>query len=233
MIAIKQLQEIGVSLEQIGRFGETYQGTDIVEGLNEILIFQEKEISLKLEEYTRKLDRIHLMQHQCNKIQEQVLDFSDAGFVVKDLPERSMVCKEFSGTYTSDIFRDYYRTILDSIEVSGVDIGNICSPPLAVFRTDLQAENITIQIGYQVNSELSITGVDKIIIKAGRYLCDVYKGPHGVMKKEFYDCLYEYIDANNYTIVGDPLKYIISVRFIPTLTIIITLKYKFQFKKYS
>lgn len=206
VIAIKQLQEIGVSLEQIGRFYGTYQASDIVGGLDEILINQEKEIKLKLEEYTRKLDRIHLMQHQCSQIQEHLLDKSKDSFVVKDLPDRNIIYKEYAGIYTSDVFREYYRIIWDSITASGLDIGTVCSPPLAVFQSDLLTENITIHIGYQVNTELILDGIENRIIKAGKYACNVYQGPYGALKKEFYDDFYEHIRRSKYTITGEPIE---------------------------
>lgn len=206
VIAIKQLQEIGLSLEQIGVFYGVSQSTDILGGLDDILINQEKEVRLKLEEYNRKLDRIHLMQHQCRQIQEQLIDKNNDYFIVKDLPDRKIIYKQFSGIYSSDIFRDYYRTIWDAITMFELNITTVCSPPLAIFQSSQWTEKVTINIGYQVNTELCLLGVENKIIKVGKYACDIYQGPHGTLKKEFYERLYENIKKGNYNVTGEPIE---------------------------
>ncbi len=206
VIAIKQLQDIDVSLEQIGIFYGIYQSSGIVGGLDEILINQEKEIKLKLEEYTRKLEKVHILQHQISQMQEHLLDISDDSFVVKNLSDRYILYKEYSGIYSSDVFRDYYRTIWNSITASGTNIGNICSPPLAVFQPCLRAENVTIHIGYQVNTELVLEEIENKIIRAGKYACDVYQGPHSGLKNEFYEHFYENIKKSNYIVTGEPIE---------------------------
>lgn len=206
VIAIKQLQEIGVSLEQIGRFYDAFWTSDIVDGLNGILMYQEKEISLKLEEYKRKLDRIRLMQLQCTQLQEQLLDIKADSLIVKDLPDRNLIYKEYAGTYSSDIFRDNYRTIWDLIAAFEPEIRNVCSPPLAVFQSCMWVENIAIQIGYLVNTELHLPGIENRVIKAGKYACDIYYGPHGAMKKEFYGDFYERIRKSDYIMTGSPIE---------------------------
>lgn len=206
VIAIKQLQEIGISLEQIGGFYGVSQPTDILGELDDILTNQEKEVRLKLEEYNKKLDRIHLMLHQCSQIKEQLFEKNNDYFIIKNLPDRKIIYKEHSGIYSTDIFRDYYRIIWNFIVMSGLDIGIVCSPPLAMFQSSQWTESITLHIGYQVNTELHLEGVENKIIKAGKYVCDIYQGPHGALKKEFYERLYANIKKDNYNVTGEPIE---------------------------
>lgn len=206
VLAIKQLQELGVSLEQVGRFYKKNINSNLVCGLDEMLDSQEKKIILQIEELSKKLNKIQMLQSQCKDISNKLSEYSKDSFIKKELTERNIIYKEYSGKYSPDIYRDYYKIILDSILLSKQNFENIISPPLAICCSTSATENIVIQIGYQVNEMLEFDHLNHKTINAGIYACGIYHGSYGNQKDEFYDCLYENIRKENYIVSGEPIE---------------------------
>jgi DNA-binding transcriptional MerR regulator len=204
VITIKQLQEIGVSLEQIGRFYKKNAGTDIINRLSDIIEKQEKEIVFQMEELSKKLSKINIMRSQCNNIRDIIPD--DNNFIIKQLSDRNIIYKEYAGKYSADIFRESYKSILDSIILSVQDLKNITSPPLAIYNSRLEPEHVDIQIGYQINTKHVSDDINQKTINGGLYACDVYQGPYDGLKVKFYNDLYEKIRINNFTVTGEPIE---------------------------
>ena len=111
VITIKQLQEIGISLVEIGKFYKKNEDTNIINELSSIIEKQEKEIALQIEEFSKKLSKIKMMQIQCNNIREKFSDSNCNNFIIKQLPNRNIIYKEYTGKYSADIFRETYNLV--------------------------------------------------------------------------------------------------------------------------
>ncbi|WFR56589.1 MerR family transcriptional regulator [Anaerocolumna sp. AGMB13025] len=206
VLAIKQLQEIGVSLEQIGRFYKKNFSSNLVGGLDEMLRIQEKEIISQMEELSKKQSKIKMIQSQCKDISDKLSEYCNESFIKKELTDRNIIYKEYSGKHSPDIYRTYYKMILDSVLLSKQSFDSIISPPIAICCSKSISENVIIQIGYQVNEMIELENISHKTINAGLYACDIYHGPYGDKKNKFYDCLYENIRKENYIITGNPIE---------------------------
>jgi Predicted transcriptional regulators len=206
IMAIKQLQEIGASLEQIGLLYKENSDFNLIFQLDEMLENQEKEILSQMEELSKKLHKIQIMQNRCKDLRGVLSEYGNDGFIIKELPDRNIIYKEYSGKYSPDIYRDYYKVILDSVLLSKQNLENIISSPLAIYKSKSTAESVVLHIGYQTNETMDLKNIEQKIINAGTYACDLYQGPYGDEKEKFYDCLYKKISKGNYKIIGDPIE---------------------------
>ncbi len=206
VMAIKQLQDIGVSLEKIGRFYKKNDGSDLVCILDDILENQEKEIAFQMEELTKKLRKIQIMKSQCKDIDDVLSDFGKDPFMKKELSDRMIIYQEYTGKHSPDIYRDYYKIIMNTVLLIKQDLDNIISPPLAICNSKTNTEQVMIQIGYQINEIMELDHISHKTLNAGLYACAVYRGPYGEKMDEFYDCLYENIRKQNYIVTGEPIE---------------------------
>ncbi len=206
VLAIKQLQDIGISLEQIGRFYKQNNSSNFVCILDEILGNQEKEINFQVEELSKKLRKIQMMKGQCKDISDILLEFSKDSFIKKELVDRNIIYKEYDGKHSPDIYRDYYKIILDDVLMLKQNLNNIISPPLAICNSKAKDENVIIHIGFQINEGIELDNISHKTLNAGLYACDIYRGPYGDKKDEFYHRLYENIRKENYIVTGEPIE---------------------------
>ncbi|PKM71815.1 MAG: hypothetical protein CVU92_07870 [Firmicutes bacterium HGW-Firmicutes-17] len=110
--------------------------------------------------------------------------------ILKELPSRTIIYKEYNGIYPASVFRDTYKTILDHLQEQGMDFSNICSPPLA-FRTNSQnSQPVNLKIGYAIKSPLGFEDFQILTLPAGHYACVLHKGNYDSLQKLVFNELF-------------------------------------------
>lgn len=183
LTAIKQLQELGISLEDISTFYNQNTTSTIFNNLNHLLETQEASIENELALLADKLKKIQMMKSHYEEIIENLSINVPETILIKELPDRTIIYKEYNGEYSSSIFRDTYKMILDFIQAQGIDFSNICSPPLAIKTYSPNSQQVNLKIGYAIKSSLGFEAFQKITLPAGQYACILHNGNYDSLRE--------------------------------------------------
>ncbi|MBC3886730.1 MerR family transcriptional regulator [Acetobacterium paludosum] len=192
LIAIKQLQELGISLEDISTFYNQNTPSNIFDHLSNLLATQEASIKNEIALLSDKLKKIQMMKSHYTDIIENLGSNDPETILIKEISDRTIIFKEYNGEYTSSIYRDTYKLILDRMQEQGLYFSNICSPPLAIRTISKNSQQVNLKIGYAIKSPLGFEDFQKITLPAGHYACVLHKGNYNSLRKiAFYETFSE------------------------------------------
>lgn len=190
LTAIKQLQELGISLVDISTFYTQDTPSTIFDNLNHLLVTQEASIKNEIASLSDKLTKIQMMKSHYVEITENLSCTEPETILIKQIPSRTIIYEEYNGDYPPSIFRDTYKMILDRIQAQGMDFSNICSPPLAIKTNANNPQQVNLKIGYAIKSPLGFEDFKKISLPAGQYACVLHKGNYDSLRKLVFDELF-------------------------------------------
>jgi len=187
LTAIKQLQELGISLEDISTFYSQDTPLNIFDNLKNLLATQEASIKSEIALLSDKLKKIQMMKSHYAEITENLSGNDPETILLKEIPDRTIIFKEYNGEYASSIFRDTYKLILDHIQEQGLDFSNLCSPPLAIKTSFKNSQQVNLKIGYAIKSPLGFDDFQRITLPAGHYACVLHKGNYNSLREIAFD----------------------------------------------
>ncbi len=193
VMVIKQLQDIGISLNEINKFLEQDTDTDIIGTLEHILTRQEAQISNQIKELSKKIDKVKVIQSQCRSIQNTLNYNPDSKVIIKHYPQRAFIYKEYIGKCTPDTFREYFKSILDDITKLKIDLSNICSLPMAVYEYSQIQDFSNIKIGYETQANSVFTSFTTTTLPCGTYASYIHKGTYSSLRTGLYKEIYSAI----------------------------------------
>ena len=188
LTAIKQFQELGISLEDISTFYNQDTPSRIFDNLNNLLETQETNIKNEIALLSAKLKKIQMMKSHYSDITANLSGNDPETILIKEIPGRIIIYKEYNGEYTSSIFRESYKMILDRMQEQGLDFSNICSPPLAIRTISKNSQQVNLKIGYAIKSSSGFEDFQKTTLPAGHYACVLHNGNYNSLRKiAFYE----------------------------------------------
>lgn len=187
LTAIKQLQELGISLADISIFYNQNTPSHIFDNLNSLLASQEASIENEIALLADKLKKIQMMKVHYAEITQNLSTNEPETILIKEIPDRTIIYKEHNGEYPSSIFRDTYKIILDHIQEEGMDFSNICSPPLAIKTSGQNSQHDNLKIGYAIKSPLGFDNFQILTLPAGNYACVIHKGNYDSLRELTFD----------------------------------------------
>lgn len=207
---IKQLQNIGISLDDIHTFFMQDDETNIVGCLSGLLKYQEKYIAAQLTELEQKQKKIRSLQLQCETLKGKTAYDESIGITIRPIPKRRILYTSYHGTYTPGLFRKCYQELLSDIKAAGYDPGEMeLSAPLSIFcisenRND--SGNADIKLGYEMNNRQEVS-LPALYIDEGLYACCICRGPYNRLKTELSRTLHETIKDMGYQIFSPQIAY--------------------------
>ncbi len=202
IMTIKQLQDIGVSLTEIKSFLQKDGSANVIDSLQNILTEQENELEEQIRQLQSSLKKVKLLQSQCESIKDKVIFDTHSQIIIKKLQTRRIVFKLYRGEYKPDVFREFYKSIIDNFIQDGVDISGIDSSPLAIFKRDNTSGNIELKIGYGVKSDLISNKYCQEDIAGGEYACYIHEGNYESLMNDLYERIYSNIEKSGYKVTG-------------------------------
>lgn len=187
LTAIKQLQELGISLEDISTFYNQNTSSTIFDNLNHLLATQEASIKNEIALLSDKLKKICIMKSHYAEITKNLSGNEPETILIKEIPERTIIYIEYNGDYPSSIFRDTYKMILDRLQAQGMDFSNICSPPLSIKTNATNSQPLNLKIGYAVKSPSGFENFQILTVPAGNYACVLHKGNYDSLRELVFD----------------------------------------------
>ncbi|MBC3798135.1 hypothetical protein GH807_13910 [Acetobacterium tundrae] len=179
---------MGISLEDISTFYNQNTLSNIFDHLSNLLATQETSIKNEIALLSAKLKKIQMMKSHYADITANLGGNDPETILIKEIPGRIIIYKEYNGEYTSSIFRESYKMILDRMQEQGLDFSNICSPPLAIRTISKNSQQVNLKIGYAIKSPLGFEDFQKITLPAGHYACVLHKGNYNSLRKiAFYE----------------------------------------------
>lgn len=183
LTTIKQLQDLGISLEDINTFYHQDTSENIFDSLNNLFATQEMNIRNEIALLSDKLKKIRMMKSHYAEITDNLSSNEPETMIIKKLPSRTIIYEEYQGDYRSSIFRDTYKMILDRIQEQGLDFSDLGSPPLAIKTNFSNSQQVNLKIGYAIKSPSGFEGFQKITLSAGYYACVLHKGNYYSLQK--------------------------------------------------
>lgn len=202
IMTIKQLQDIGVSLAEIRSFLQKNGSANVIESLQNILIEKENELQTQMQQVYYKLEKVRLLQKQCESLKNKVIYDTHTQIIIRKLQTRRIVFRLYRGEYEADVFREYYKSILDNFVQEGIDISSIDSSPLAIFNPHNTSGNIELKIGFEVKSDHLVGEHCQEDIIGGEYACYIYEGNYGSLIHGLYEKIYSDIEEMGYEVTG-------------------------------
>ncbi|SHL53651.1 DNA-binding transcriptional regulator, MerR family [Anaerocolumna jejuensis DSM 15929] len=202
IMTIKQLQDIGVSLTEIKSFLQKDGSANVIESLQNILTEQENELEEQIQQLQGSLRKVKLLQDQCGSIKAKVIFDTHSQIIIRKLQTRRIVFKLYRGEYKADVFREFYKSILDSFIQDGVDISSINSSPLAILKTDNTSSSIELKIGYELKSDFTLNKYSQENIIGGEYACYIHEGNYDSLMRDLYGIIRSNIEKIGYKVIG-------------------------------
>lgn len=199
LTAIKQLQELGISLEDIITFYNQNTPSNIFDNLNNLLATQEASIENEIALLSDKLKKIQMMKSHYAEITENLSSNEPETILIKEIPDRTILYIEYNGKYTPSVFRDTYKIILDHIQEQGLDFSNICSPPLAIITNANHSQQVNFKIGYAIKSTSGFEDFQVLTLPAGNYACVLNKGNYDSLRKMAFKEIFNDTSTNKIT----------------------------------
>ncbi|MBS5062297.1 MAG: MerR family transcriptional regulator [Hungatella hathewayi] len=207
---IKQLQDVGITLDDIQSFFKQDDETDIVESLSALLKLQEDSINRQSLELLQKLKKVRSLQLQCEKIKGKSVYDDETEITIRTIPKRKILYTSYQGTYTSVLFRKSYQELLQNIKVSGYNLDDLeLSSPLSVYETPRNLKDgdyVNIKLGYEINIQQEVS-LPTFYIEEALYACYVCKGPYEWIKSEPNQNLYKKLNEMGYQILIPQIEY--------------------------
>jgi len=177
VLSIKQLQDIGMSLEDIQKFFKANSQANVVDQLSQALIMQEQNIRAQIDKLQTSLNKIKALQKQCSVISKSFHDSDVNHLIIHEIRQRRFVFSEYQGKFDSSLFGHYFTQILSSIKKETSNLEDIIvSAPIALYNS-LTKDEADIKLGYEVTASTKLS-LPTYNIKGGTYACYIYKGSY-------------------------------------------------------
>lgn len=184
VLSIKQLQDIGMSLEDIQRFFKANSQANVVDQLSQALIMREQNIRAQIDKLQTSLNKIKALQKQCSVISKSFHDSDVNHLIIHEIRQRRFVFSEYRGKFDSSLFGHYFTQILSSIKKETSNLEDvIVSAPIALYNS-LTKDEADIKLGYEVTASTKLS-LPTYNIKGGTYACYIYKGSYKCLNREF------------------------------------------------
>lgn len=190
LTTIKQLQDLGISLEDINTFYHQDTPENIFDSLNNLLATQETHLKNEITLLSDKLKKVQMMKSHYAEITADLSGNTPETMIIKKLPARTIIYEEYHGDYRSSIFRDTYKMILDRIQEQGLDFSDLCSPPLAIKTSFENSQQVNLKIGYAIKSPSGFDDFHKITLSAGYYAGILHKGNYHSLQQLTFNGLF-------------------------------------------
>lgn len=206
IMTIKQLQNIGVSLDEIKICLDNGESNSLLMNLRDILESKENDINKQILVLNNNLKKINIFKSQYEKIEKILLLENDQKITVKKFNKRRIVYKEYTGKYDPEIFRLYDKELLESVQEKGYIGFNATSFPIAIYSKINDLNNINIKIGFQIDMEDDFSDFPASEIPEAYYLSYIHKGNYSSLRNDAYKNIYKFIEENGYEADGPSIE---------------------------
>lgn len=205
---IKQLQEIGFSLDGIHAFLETDECADIIELLSKMLDEQQVSLQREIENLTSKLAAAQSLQSQCAKIKDRVRYDDKTGLIFREIPRREILYMPLYGDFSPAQFQKSYQEIIAvAKKLSSKDEDFVlASSPLAIYDSCPNLKRGNIRIGYELQSPSPLPFA-KAIIESGLFACYTFRGSYSKLRTTVYQEMHRGIAERGYFCSNQHIEY--------------------------
>lgn len=198
VLSIKQLQDTGMSLEDIQRFFKANSQVDVVDQLSQALNMQEQNVRAQIDKLQTSLNKIKALQKQCSVIGKS-FHYADVNHLIfREITQRRLVFSKYRGKFDPSQYANYFTQMLSSIKKESSNLENvIVSSPMALYNSLTKIDEADIKFGYEVTSSAKLS-LPIYNIKGGTYACYIYKGSYQCLNREFLPELCLHIHSSGY-----------------------------------
>jgi len=228
---IKELQSLGISLAEINLSLESCDNNLLIDSLKELLEIRELDIKTQIITLHKDLEKIKSFKSQHEEIKKILLPNGKPELIVKKIPNRKMICKMYTGRYNAEVFRLYYKELLETFRKKGSFIPSNPTFPMAIYSQMSDLNNVDIKIGFETSSETCSNEFIIEYIPEAYYVSYIYKGNYSSLRNDGYIILYQYIKDSGYVMAGPIIEiYYISENIVMEQNYFIT-EIQVQIKK--
>ena len=185
VLSIKQLQDIGMSLEDIQKFFKANSEANVVDQLSQALIMQEQNVRAQIDKFQTSLNKIKTLQKQCSVIGKSFHDADVNHLIIREIRQRRFVFSEYRGKFDSSRFGHDFTQMISSIKKENSNLeAVIISAPMALYNSFTNVDETDIRLGYEVTASAKLS-LSTYNIKGGTYACYIYKGSYQCLNREF------------------------------------------------
>jgi len=206
IMAIKELQSIGISLDEIKICLEKDESNLLLMNLKDILESKETDINKQILVLNNNLKKIKIFKAQHEKIENILMLEKEQKIMVKKLNKRRIVYKVYTGKYDSEIFRLYYKELLEDFREKGYIGFNSATFPIAIYSNITDLNNTNIKIGFQTDEGDYFNDFVVSEIPEAYYLSYIFKGNYSSLRNDAYKNLYKFIEENGYEVDGSSIE---------------------------
>lgn len=206
IITIRELQSIGVSLDEIKIYLSNGESNSLLLNLRDILENKERDINKQMLVLNNNLKKINIFKSQYEEIEKILMLENEQKITLKKHNKRRIVYKEYTGKYDSEIYRLYYKELLDAFQEKGHIEFNMTSFPMAIYSKTNDLNNISIKIGFQIDIGDYFIDFPVFEIPEAYYLSYIYKGNYSSLRNDAYKNIYKFIEENGYEVDGSSIE---------------------------
>ncbi|MEQ8155573.1 MAG: MerR family transcriptional regulator [Clostridiaceae bacterium] len=206
IMTIKELQSLGISLVEIKMCLENGDSELLLNNLKNIFESKKNDIKEQILILNKNLEKIKIFKSQYEKIEKILMLEKEQKVTVKKLNKRRIVYKEYTGKYDSEIFRLYYKELLEYFREKGYIGFNTSSFPIAIYSKINDLNNINIKIGFQTDIGDYFGDFLVCEIPEAYYLSYIYKGNYSSLRNDAYKNIYKFIEENGYEVDGTSIE---------------------------
>lgn len=199
---IKELQSLGISLTQINLCLKSCDNNLLIDNLKELLETKEMDIKTQITTLYKDLEKIKSFKSQHEEIKKVLFTNEKQELIIKKILNRKMICKMYTGKYNAEIFRLYYKELLETSREKGCFIPSNPIFPMAIYSQMSDLNNIEIKIGFETLSNTCSNDFILVDIPEGYYVSYIYKGNYSSLRNDGYTILYQYIKDSGYEVAG-------------------------------
>lgn len=188
---INTLKEFGFPLKDIKEIldncNEDYELLEYMRG-------RQKEIGIKISEYTKMQKKIVEFIDQASKLEELNMKNTNSNLIIKEVPDAIIVSERFKGKYGDigkyfkKLFKAYGRFV------------NGC-PFSIYYDNEYRDEDADIEACIPVKNSVSIDGVSSRLLKGGQAITIIHQGAYETFG-DTYKILLDYINSNKISVAG-------------------------------
>lgn len=208
LTTIKQLQEIGISLNDIQCLFAQDDTANMIDQLSNMLEAQRKLIELQLDALNSKRKSVQLLQLQCAALQDNVTYDDKSGFILRELPRRDILYLSYQGKPTPDLFRASYQKMIS--EINQITPKGTASPlissPLAIYDTPSNSDDGTIKIGFEVNT-LEPLPFSRMQLEHAAFACYTVRGSYSELRSTVFQNVLNELIGMGYRILSPQIEF--------------------------